>query len=85
MPSTKLLHDTKRAKPFAPKHHSSEIQSNSPSFILSLFLRAVSSKEKPVVLFLDDLQWCDRTSLEIVHDILSDTKDSPLCLFSRVL
>jgi hypothetical protein len=81
LPSTKLLHDTKRAKPFAPKHHSSEIQSNSPSFILRLFLRAVSSKEKPVVLFLDDLQWCDRTSLEIVHDILSDTKDSPCVYF----
>lgn len=81
LPNTKLLYDTKRAKPFAPKHQGSEIQSNSASFILRLFLRAVSSKERPVVLFLDDLQWCDSTSLQIVYDILSDTKGSSCVYF----
>ena len=81
LPNTKLLYDTKRAKPIAPKHQGSEIQKNSASFILRLFLRAVSSKERPVVLFLDDLQWCDSTSLEIIHDILSDTKSSSCVYF----
>ncbi len=76
LPNTKLFYDTdsKRAKPVAPKHQGSEIQSNSVSYILRLFMRAVSSTERPVVLFIDDLQWCDPTSLEIVYDIVSDKK-----------
>ncbi len=81
LPNTKLFNDTKRAEPVAPKHQGSEIQSNSVSYILRLFMRAVSSHERPVLLFMDDLQWCDETSLEIVHDILSDKKDSSCVYF----
>jgi predicted ATPase len=78
LPNAKLLYDAKRAKPSL--HQGSEIQSNSASFILRLFMRAVSNKDRPVVLFLDDLQWCDNASLEIVQDILSDTK-SDSCVY----
>lgn len=78
LPNAKLLYDAKRAKPSL--HQGSEIQSNSASFILRLFMRAVSNKDRPVVLFLDDLQWCDNASLEIVHDIMSDTK-SDSCVY----
>lgn len=81
LPNTKLFNDTKRAEPVAPKHQGSEIQSNSVSYILRLFMRAVSCQERPVLLFMDDLQWCDETSLEIVHDILSDKKDSSCVYF----
>ncbi len=81
LPNTKLFHDTKRAEPVAPKHQGSEIQSNSVSYILQLFMRAVSSQERPVLLFMDNLQWCDETSLEIVHDIVSDRKDSSCVYF----
>lgn len=81
LPNIKLFNDTKRAEPVAPKHQGSEIQSNSVSYILRLFMRAVSSQERPVLLFMDDLQWCDETSLEIVHDILSDKKDSSCVYF----
>ena len=81
LPNTKLFHDTKRAKPVASKHQGSEIQSNSVSYILRLFMRAVSSQERPVVLFIDDLHWCDATSLEIVYDIVSDKKGSSCVYF----
>ena len=81
LPSTKLFYDTTRAKPFIPKHQGIEIQNNSVSYILQLFMRAVSSQERPVVLFIDDLHWCDDTSLEIVHDIVSDTKGSSCVYF----
>jgi predicted ATPase len=42
-------------------------------FTLRRFLRVVSSKTHPVVLFLDDLQWCDNSSLTVVESILCDS------------
>ena len=81
LPNTKLFNTTKRMKRFAPKHQGSEIESNSISYILRLFVRAVSSKERPVVLFIDDLQWCDKASLEIIGAILSDSSGSSCVYF----
>jgi len=45
-------------------------------FTLRRFLRVVSSKAHPVVLFLDDLQWCDNSSLTVVESILCDSIES---------
>ena len=36
------------------------------------FVRAASSSERPLVLFLDDLQWADMASLEVLRWILTD-------------
>eukprot|EP00970_Alexandrium_tamarense_P010944 scaffold2283_cov118-Alexandrium_tamarense.AAC.1 len=44
-----------------------------------MFMRVVSSSSRPVMLFLDDLQWAD-SSLDIVHSILSDIGGSS-CVF----
>ena len=52
---------------------------NSIKFILQMFMRVVSSSSRPVMLFLDDLQWAD-SSLDIVHSILSDIGGSS-CVF----
>jgi predicted ATPase len=35
-------------------------------------LRAVASRKRPVVLFLDDLQWAGRTPLGLVDIVLSE-------------
>jgi hypothetical protein len=49
-------------------------------FTLQRFIRVVSSKVHPVVLFLDDLQWCDKSALTVVESLLCDATGSA-CLF----
>ena len=50
-------------------------------FILQRFIRVVSSEVHPVVLFLDDLQWCDKSALMVVESILCDSCGSSCVLF----
>ena len=35
-----------------------------------LFLKSVASKDRPIVLFLDDLQWCDSKSMEVIESLM---------------
>jgi predicted ATPase len=49
-------------------------------FMLQRFIRVVSSEVHPVVLFLDDLQWCDKSALTVVESLLCDATGSA-CLF----
>ena len=49
-------------------------------FILQRFMRVVSSKVHPVMLFLDDLQWSDSSALSLIEGILCDSMGSS-CLF----
>ena len=43
-------------------------------FILQRFMRIVSSKLHPVMLFLDDVHWAGSTSLELIQSLLCDAK-----------
>ncbi|MEK8128797.1 AAA family ATPase [Paenibacillus filicis] len=36
------------------------------------FVQVLASKENPLVLFIDDLQWADASSLQLIHSILCD-------------
>jgi len=50
-------------------------------FTLQRFMRIVSSRLRPVMLFLDDLQWAGAGSLELIQGLLeSDTRGSS-CFF----
>jgi predicted ATPase len=49
-------------------------------FIVQRFMRVVSSKAHPVMVFLDDLQWCDSSALTLIEDILCDSIGSS-CFF----
>ncbi|CAJ1941982.1 unnamed protein product [Cylindrotheca closterium] len=51
-------------------------------FALQFFFRTLSSRSKhQVVLFLDDLQWADGLSLELIQSILTDNTISNLFFF----
>jgi predicted ATPase len=49
-------------------------------FTLQRFIRVVSSATHPVMLFLDDLQWCDESALTVVESLLCDEVGSA-CVF----
>mmetsp|Transcript_19299 Transcript_19299/g.46304 ORF Transcript_19299/g.46304 Transcript_19299/m.46304 type:complete len:1293 (+) Transcript_19299:334-4212(+) len=62
------------------KESGSQLNMRSICFTLQRFMRVVSSKSHPVLLFLDDLQWCDNSALAVVESILADVVGSG-CLF----
>lgn len=41
-------------------------------YAFKCFLRVICTEQQPVILFLDDLQWADDASLELLRDTLSD-------------
>eukprot|EP00584_Thalassiosira_punctigera_P010333 CAMPEP_0172526094 /NCGR_PEP_ID=MMETSP1067-20121228/1094_1 /TAXON_ID=265564 ORGANISM="Thalassiosira punctigera, Strain Tpunct2005C2" /NCGR_SAMPLE_ID=MMETSP1067 /ASSEMBLY_ACC=CAM_ASM_000444 /LENGTH=1314 /DNA_ID=CAMNT_0013309531 /DNA_START=85 /DNA_END=4029 /DNA_ORIENTATION=- len=47
-------------------------------FILQRFMRVVSTKSHPVMLFLDDIQWCDDSALSLIEGIICGGSS---CLF----
>ncbi len=49
-------------------------------FTLQRFMRIVSSRLKPVMLFLDDLQWGGKSSFDLIYSLLMDTRGSS-CFF----
>lgn len=49
-------------------------------FTLQRFMRIVSSRSNPVVLFLDDCQWASEPAFDLIHAIISDTRGST-CFF----
>ena len=49
-------------------------------FTLQHFIRVVSSGTHPVVLFLDDLQWCDKSAFTLVESLLCNSIGST-CVF----
>jgi len=58
-------------------------QTDLPSVCLTLqrFMGVVSSKAHPIMLFFDDLQWCDDSAFSLIENILSDASGSSCLLF----
>ena len=41
------------------------------------FLGCLASKENPLTLFIDDLQWCDGASFEFLENVFANSRDHP--------
>ncbi|KAL7536465.1 hypothetical protein ACHAXR_007176 [Thalassiosira sp. AJA248-18] len=51
---------------------------NQLNYLVIKFIRAVCSPEHPLVLLLDDLQWADEASLDLLEAVARDTENSSL-------
>lgn len=49
-------------------------------FAFRQFIQAISTKENPLVIFIDDLQWADSSSLDIITQFMSDPQTRYLLL-----
>ena len=47
-------------------------RSNRLHYLFRCLIQSISSPERPILLFLDDLQWCDETGLGLLGSILMD-------------
>jgi len=64
----------------AEQEDDNRINFQSICFIMQRFIRVVSSAAHPVVLFLDDLQWCDKSILAVLERLFCDATGT-VCLF----
>jgi len=51
---------------------SKENAMNQLKYLFQTFIGAVSTAQRPVIMFLDDLQWCDSASLDLILALLTD-------------
>ena len=54
---------------------STEEAQNRLHYVARRFLRAVAGRDHPLVLFIDDLQWADANSLELLRYLLQDQEN----------
>jgi serine/threonine protein kinase len=59
-------------QPLVPELGPSESQ-NRFNLVLGKFIRAFCTKEHPLVIFLDDLQWADSATLKLIELMMTDT------------
>ncbi len=52
--------------------------------MLEAFARAMMSTHEPLLLLLDDIQWCDRETLEWLHFLLHFEQQTPLLLIGTM-
>ena len=55
---------------------------NRLKFCFQSIMQAISSHSLPIVLFLDDMQWADHESLDLMQVLVADANSSLLCIGS---
>lgn len=69
------------AQPEVPKLHGEEAR-NRFKYVFKSFVKVIADKENPLVLFIDDLQWSDNESLELIHYLLTDSDKTYLLVIA---
>ncbi len=67
------------AQPFVPELPPAEARHRF-NRVFRQFLGVFSTSEHPLVLFLDDLQWADLSSLQLIHHLLTHPETPPVLL-----
>lgn len=49
--------------------------------VFDRFLTSIATEENPLVLFIDDLQWCDTASFDFFNNIFANHKNHPYLFF----
>lgn len=73
LPSLRSLLGEKTDAP-TTRAETKEEEMNQILFYFIKFVRAISGPDHPVVIVLDDIQWCDESCLEVVRMLLRDTE-----------
>ncbi|KAL7553425.1 hypothetical protein ACHAWF_016711 [Thalassiosira exigua] len=80
LPNVNLLFPQLANLPVELKRNEVTINVHTVSFALQRFVRIVSSRQKPVMLFYDDLQWATSPTLELIEALLTDARGAS-CFF----
>jgi len=64
-------------QPTAPKLSGHEAQ-NRFNYVMQNFIKAITNKEHPLVIFIDDLQWADLASLNLLKTLVTDRDNAYL-------
>jgi histidine kinase len=59
---------------------SPEESQNRFNIVFQNFIKAFSTKDHPIAIFLDDLQWADTPSIQLIERIISNTEIKNFCL-----
>lgn len=65
------------SQPVLPKMDPQETQ-NRINYVLGKLLDTFALKEKPLIVFLDDFQWCDEYTINFFEYYLDNLKDKPI-------
>jgi histidine kinase len=66
-------------QPELPELKGAEVQ-NRFNYVLGNFVRAIAIKEHPLVIYIDDLQWADASSMDLLTLLVSTVDDAHLMI-----
>jgi predicted ATPase/class 3 adenylate cyclase/GAF domain-containing protein len=58
------------------------VSQNRFNYVFSKFLKAITESGQPIILFIDDLQWADLASLNLIANIIQDRQNKFLLLIA---
>jgi predicted ATPase len=70
-----LFDDLPQAEPLPPRENQNRFE-----WVFRRFVQTFTSPRIPLVLFLDDIQWADRASLQLLNTLIEDPENRHICI-----